>query len=229
MGALFGRQSFRLGLLPVARLVARFEAQQTKPPSQATSLIRVFLTMLVALLSLNPIANMLSREQRMNASFDPLHLVNTYGAFGSVGRVRHEVVLEGTSDRVLGPNTVWREYEFPCKPGDVSRAPCLITPFHHRLDWQMWFAALSNYEREPWIVSLVYHLLRGDREVLGLLRKNPFPSTPPRYVRARLYEYHFTHFGEPGYWSRKSLGEYLRPLTLEDPELSAYLDHFGWR
>ncbi|MCO6752644.1 lipase maturation factor family protein, partial [Streptomyces sp. IpFD-1.1] len=36
-------------------------------------------------LSGRPVRNMLSRRQAMNRSFDPLHLVNTYGAFGTVG------------------------------------------------------------------------------------------------------------------------------------------------
>ena len=34
----------------------------------------------------------------MNASFEPLHLVNTYGAFGSITRERYEIVIEGTND-----------------------------------------------------------------------------------------------------------------------------------
>ena len=39
---------------------------------------------------------MASPGQAMNASFNPFHLVNTYGAFGSVGRERYEVIVEGT-------------------------------------------------------------------------------------------------------------------------------------
>ncbi len=215
-------------LLP-HRVVERLGPAMPRPVTPGYVMgIRVFLVLLVSLLSLGPIANMLSARQRMNASFDPLHLVNTYGAFGSVGKVRHEVVLEGTLDTQLGPHTEWREYEFPCKPGNVNRAPCLITPFHRRLDWQMWFAALSDYQHQPWIVSLVYHLLRGDESVLGLLARNPFPEHPPRTIRARLYEYHFTRFGEPGWWSRKLVGEYLKPLSLKDQEFLGFLQRFGW-
>ncbi len=73
-------------------------------------------TALVVALSVRPARNLLSRRQVMNRSFDPLHLVNTYGAFGTVGRVRHEVVVEGTDEPTARPDTVWREYGFRGSP-----------------------------------------------------------------------------------------------------------------
>ncbi len=54
---------------------------------------------LVAFLSIQPVLNIFSPHQIMNTSFDPLDLVNTYGAFGSVGKERYNVVFEGTDDR----------------------------------------------------------------------------------------------------------------------------------
>jgi hypothetical protein len=165
----------------------------------------------------------------MNASFDPLGLVNTYGAFGSVGRVRHEVVIEGTLSAIPDEHAEWREYEFPCKPGDVRRAPCLITPYHYRLDWQLWFAALSSAEQEPWIVHLCYKLLKGDRSIESLISKNPFPERPPRYVRALFYRYRFAPLGKKGaYWERELVDEYLRPLWLEHGEFRRFLAKHGW-
>ena len=107
--------------------------------------VLVVLTTVIVLLSITPTFNLLSPQQKMNASFDPLHLVNTYGAFGSITKTRREVVLEGTSDTVIGPQTVWKEYEFKCKPGDVRRAPCIVSPYHYKIDWQMWFAAMNTY------------------------------------------------------------------------------------
>ncbi len=104
---------------------------------------------LLLALSHAPVRNMLSRRQVMNRSFDPLHLVNTYGAFGTVGRVRHEVVLEGTADEVPREDSDWREYEFKGKPGDPKRWPRQYAPYHLRLDWLMWFAALSPLTRAP--------------------------------------------------------------------------------
>ncbi len=214
-----------------ARVRARLEElTRSKPkPSRARVVTVWAFVTVVAFLSLDPIVNLLSPRQRMNASFDPFDLVNTYGAFGSVGRERFEVVLEGTSSPVLGPDVVWREYEFPCKPGDPARRPCLITPYHYRLDWQLWFAALSDFRSEPWILNLAYKLLRGDPTVKPLLAVDPFPNAPPRFVRARLYRYRFTSSRASGaWWERELVGEYLRPLSLEHREFRSVLKSRGW-
>jgi hypothetical protein len=194
-------------------------------PSRAQRAAAVALAVLVAALSVNPVANLLSRRQAMNRSFDPLHLVNTYGAFGTVGRERDEIVLEGTSDPHPGPDTVWRAYEFPCKPGDPARRPCIVSPYHYRLDWQLWFAAMSTIGREPWLVRLVWKLLRGDADVKPLLAYDPFPDAPPRFVRAQLWRYRFTRpgDGDPDWWHRTWTREYMRPVSLDDPELRRFV------
>lgn len=175
-------------------------------------------TVLVVVLSYWPARNLVGRHQLMNASFNNWHLVNTYGAFGSVTRVRHEVVVEGTSDRVPGPGSVWREYEFKSKPGDCWRWPRQFAPYHLRLDWLMWFAALSPSYAEPWFGAFVERLLCNDRATLKLLRHNPFPDTPPQAVRARLYRYRFTTWRERretgAWWERSLVGDYLPPMTL---------------
>jgi hypothetical protein len=213
------------------RLVARSRRLQEAPrPNAPRFWVVAALTALVGVLSIAPVMNLLSRRQAMNTSYDPLHLVNSYGAFGSIGKQRDEVIIEGTSAVRLGPDTQWQEYEFKCKPGDVRRRPCLITPFHYRLDWQMWFAALSNFDDEPWIVHLVYKLLRNDPGALSLLEKNPFSSAPPAHIRAARYRYRFTRFGEAdgAWWRRERLGEYLPPLSLKNPELIGYLREQGF-
>jgi hypothetical protein len=90
------------------------------------------------------VLNLISSKQVMNTSFEPFRLVNTYGAFGSITKERHEVIFKGTkSENLSDPNIKWLEYEFKCKPGNVKRRPCFITPFHYRLDWLMWFAAFQ--------------------------------------------------------------------------------------
>ncbi|XP_033022764.1 lipase maturation factor 1 isoform X2 [Lacerta agilis] len=99
---------------------------------------------LIAFLSVPVVINLLSSRQVMNTSFNPLRIVNTYGAFGSITKDRTEVIIQGTSS--LDPNdpaAIWEEYEFKCKPGDLHRRPCLISPYHYRLDWLMWFAAFQ--------------------------------------------------------------------------------------
>ncbi|MGW5456852.1 lipase maturation factor family protein [Nocardia sp. NPDC003979] len=174
---------------------------------------------LVVVASYRPVRNMLSPNQQMNASFDPLHLVNTYGAFGSIGRTRYEIVLEGTDDTHLTDDTVWREYAFKGKPGDPRRMPRQFAPYHLRLDWLMWFAAISPAYARSWALPLAARLLRNDPDTLRLLGPNPFPDAPPHYVRAHLYEYEFSTpaelFGQRIWWRRTLIGEFLPPLTRE--------------
>ncbi len=187
----------------------------------------------VALLSIRPAINLVSSRQLMNASFEPLHLVNTYGAFGSVGRVRDEVIVEGTSDATPSESADWRAYEFKGKPGDPSRMPPQIAPYHLRLDWQMWFAAMSNYTEEPWFVNFAAKLLAGDHAILSLLRKNPFPQAPPNYVRARLYRYRFTTAEERertgAWWHRELEGDWFPAVSLDTPGFAKLLRDEGWK
>ena len=173
---------------------------------------------LVLVLSRHPVRNMLSRRQAMNASFNPWHLVNTYGAFGSVSRDRYEVVIEGTGDP--RGETGWQEYEFRGKPGDPRRRPRQFAPYHLRLDWLMWFAALSPGYAQTWFPRLMSRLLEGDRDTLRLLRHNPFPDDPPAVLRARFYRYRFTTWEERrrdgAWWHREPAGEFMRPVTQAD-------------
>jgi Lipase maturation factor len=189
-------------------------------PSWYQALVIAYAVTVVAL-SYRPARNLLSRRQLMNASFDPFHLVNTYGAFGSISRRRYELVIEGTADPVPGPGTRWAEYEFQGKPGDPRRRPPLVAPYHLRLDWLMWFAALSPAYAEPWLSRLVVALLAGDPAVLRLLRVNPFPGRPPARVRVSRYEYRFTTWRERretgAWWKRTPAGVYLGPVSRRGP------------
>jgi hypothetical protein len=187
-------------------------------PSRGRNIVSIALALVIGVLSLNPITNLLSPRQAMNASFDPFNLVNTYGAFGSVSRERYEVIIEGTDATTLDEHSVWKEYELPCKPGRVDRRPCWITPYHCRLDWQLWFVPLSpNYQRR-WFLSLSYSLLRGNRAVLALFAENPFPERPPHFIRASFYRYEFARRGSRDTWRRSRTGQYLAPVSLQDPE-----------
>lgn len=179
----------------------------------------IALAALVAVLSWLPVRNLVSRGQRMNLSFNRFHFVGTYGAFGHITRERNEIVLEGTDDDVPTANSTWKAYELKGKPGDPARRPPQIAPYHLRLDWLMWFAAMGPPARHPWLVTVVQRLLAGDGPTLRLLRHNPFPDRPPRYVRARLYRYRFTTREERrrtgAWWERTLLGPYLPPLRLD--------------
>ena len=68
----------------------------------------------------------------------PLRSFNGYGLFRVMTTQRPEIVIEGSRD-----DQHWTEYEFRYKAGDVRRRPEFVAPYHPRLDWQMWFAALD--------------------------------------------------------------------------------------
>jgi hypothetical protein len=178
----------------------------------------IAVTALIVFLSYRPARNLLSRRQIMNASFDPFHIVGTYGAFGSVTKERYEVVIEGTAEPVLTPQTVWREYEFKGKPGDVRGRPPQVAPYHLRLDWLIWFAAMSSPMYHEWFIPLLGKLLESDRPTLRLLRTDPFAGNPPRFVRALLYLYRFTTPKERretgAWWHRELVGDYVPPVSL---------------
>jgi len=193
------------------------------PPPQLFQALSFGLVALVAAKSVEPVKNLISKQQIMNTSFDPFHLVNTYGAFGSITRDRYEIVLEGTDAAELSEGTEWRPYEFRGKPGDPFRRPPIIAPYHLRLDWLMWFEAMPSRGYSRWFVHLVVKLLQADRQTLSLLLKNPFPHHPPVYVRARYYCY---TFGKDRWWNRELIGDYLPPQSLESDAMKLVLAMF---
>ena len=138
--------------------------------------------------------------------------------FGSVTKERYEVVIEGTDDAVLTPQTAWREYEFKGKPTDVRRRPAQIAPYHLRLDWLMWFAALSSPMYQEWFVPFLWKLLEADRPTLRLLARDPFQGKRPRFVRAQYYLYRFTTPAERretgAWWHRELSGIYVPAVKL---------------
>jgi hypothetical protein len=192
------------------------------PPQAAPPLwydgVLIALTLLILVLSYAPARNLMSRRQLMNFSFNPLHLVNAYGAFGSITRVRNEIIVEGTTSSELGPDASWTEYEFKGKPGDPKRIPPQVAPYHLRLDWLMWFAAMSSPRQHPWFIAFLVKLLENDRRTLKLLRRNPFAQASPTFVRARLFRYRFSTPRElretRNWWTRDLVGDYVPPIRL---------------
>jgi predicted DCC family thiol-disulfide oxidoreductase YuxK len=148
-------------------------------------------------------------------SVAPFEIINSYGLFAVMTTTRPEIVIEGSND-----GATWLAYEFKYKPGDLTRRPAWVAPHQPRLDWQMWFAALGNYQSDPWIVRFMARLLKGSPEVLGLLGHNPFPEGPPHYVRAMLYQYRFTNSTErrstDDWWSRELKGVYVPVVSLRN-------------
>jgi len=201
-----------------ARSRERAASLEQHRPSRARLVCIWALVVVTGCLSVEPALNLLSPRQAMNAAFDPFDLVNTYGAFGSVSRERYEVIIEGTAATSVDENTVWQAYELPCKPGRLDRGPCLVTPYHYRLDWQLWFVPLAPERNRRWFLSLAHKLLRGDTRVLALFAENPFPGRPPRFLRATFYRYRFAPLGSHDAWQRSPAGQYLPPVSLADFE-----------
>ncbi|EJK50020.1 hypothetical protein THAOC_31048 [Thalassiosira oceanica] len=183
---------------------------ETSPLSPRSTFVRRTVSMtffaLMAKLNVNVVRNLLSRRQLMNASFDPLRLANSYGAFGVVSEERHELIISSAQD-VTGP---WREYEFKIKPGNVARTPRFISPYHHRLDWQMWISSqIGGIERSPWMYSFLLKLLKQEEDVVSLLASDPWSGDKigPKYIQVEKFRYKFAKTDR--YWEREKTGRYF--------------------
>jgi len=189
-----------------------------------------FVTAVIGILSLKPIVNMLSPGQVMNTSFDALDLVNTYGAFGTVGMERLNVVFEGTMSNDTTDKADWKPYIYKGLPVALDKQPPQVAPYQSRLDWQMWFAAMSTPDEYTWTYNLVWKLLHNDPRVVSLFASNPFPDRPPRYVRAVLYRYVFAEADNPEglWWNRERIDIWIPALSAHDTILIDYLKRKGW-
>jgi hypothetical protein len=189
-----------------------------------TSVLLPF-ALVILILSWSPALNLLAADQAMNTSYDQWHLVNSYGAFGSIGKRRFEVVIKGTQDETITEHTVWKEYEFFCAPGDVTRRPCWITPYHYHLDWQIWFSGMRPELQEEWLFRLVVRLLENNKLIGDLFAEKPFGVQPPKYIKMDLYHYEFAKWQNwPAvWWERKLVKEYMPPISLQTPMAQKYL------
>jgi hypothetical protein len=144
----------------------------------------------------------------------PFRISNSYGVFAVMTAERPEIIIEGSND-----GKDWQAYEFRFKPGDLKRRPEFVEPHQPRLDWQMWFAALSTWQRNRWFIYLCRRILEGSPEVLRLLKTNPFPGAPPKYLRATVYNYTFTTPEERkahgAWWNRELRRPYCPAMSLE--------------
>jgi predicted DCC family thiol-disulfide oxidoreductase YuxK len=201
----------------LARLPLRRRSVRTRPGAVLA------IALVVIVLSAMELSGMLfefSPEplNRITGVAAPFGIVNTYGLFAVMTTSRPEIIVQGSNDGIR-----WLDYEFPFKPGDPRKPPRWAAPHQPRLDWQMWFAALSGYRGAPWFGNFLVRLLQGPPEVAGLLARNPFSQAPPKYVRALLFDYSFTDFatrratGES--WRRVPRGLYFRQISLDDVQM----------
>ncbi|WP_114855131.1 lipase maturation factor family protein [Brachybacterium sp. YJGR34] len=196
---------------PVPGPLAGAPAAAGDPSPLWWHLLILLVTAVLIVLSGKPLRNLFSSHQLMNASFNRFHLVNAYGAFGSMTRRRLELIIEGTlaEDPAAAGEGEWRPYEFRGKPGDPCRRPRQIAPYHRRLDWQMWFLALRPGAQD-WFVALLERIHDGDPAIRRLLRVDPFDGVAPTAVRVRCCEYRYASPQERRengrWWTREDLG-----------------------
>jgi len=206
---------FLLDDAALSKLRLRIRSVRIKPA------VAVTVAVIIVILSVSELWGMFFGSQEGNDLVRlaaPFGIVNTYGLFAVMTTTRPEIIVQGSNDR-----RTWLDYEFKYKPGDLRRAPRWVAPYQPRLDWQMWFAALSGPRGAPWFDNFMVRLLQGSPEVRGLLANDPFRGAAPRFVRALLFNYRFTDFStrrETGdWWTRRARGMYFPEISLEDMRL----------
>jgi len=197
---------------------------------------------LVTSLSVPVVSNLLQisgKHQAMNASFHSLRLVNTYGAFGSVGEKRYEAIISVSND---GRN--WTEIEFPCKPGSIQRRPCFCAPYHYRLDWNIWFIGFKPHQsmlqrRENWLFRLIQKILTDEEESsrpwMALLDASSVESLQqsPKFAKVDMYHYemagslwviaaNWLEGKAPVWWKRRYEEPLIKPVTVDPSGHLAY-------
>ena len=144
-------------------------------------------------------------------ALDPFRVANSYGLFGRMTWARYEIEFQGSND-----GTNWTAYPFRYKPQDVREAPGIYAPYQPRFDWNLWFASLSYWRENPFVIRTEQTLLENDADVLALFRSNPFPQAPPMKVRAVLWQYWFTDLATKrstgDWWRREDKGLYAPAL-----------------
>ena len=216
---LTGNYTF-FNLLTIALCLFAFDSRESAKPSGRA--VVAVVASLILTVSAGHLWSMLAGQppsvvRNIERAVQPFEIVNSYGLFAVMTTTRPEVMVEGSDDAVT-----WKEYPFAYQPQRLDCAPRWVAPYQPRLDWQMWFAALSDYQSNPWFAGFLERLLEGSPDVLGLLAANPFPDHPPRYVRAPLYEYHFTDWATRRrtgqWWTREWKALYAPVVSLTRPQ-----------
>lgn len=207
-------------LLISNKFLSTFISPQSIPVVNESYILDIILSGVGAIFILLQIVRLwhqFAPSRRLNAILNcvsPFCLANRYTIFARMTTERFEVVVEGSEDGIT-----WKEYLFKYKPSELSRRPRRCSPYQPRLDWQIWFLPFRDYYEENWFQQFLYHLLMGTPEVISLLRHNPFPTHPPKFVRSHLYEYEFSSFQEKKHfgtwWKRTLINSYSPTMSLK--------------
>ncbi|MBP9854813.1 MAG: lipase maturation factor family protein [Candidatus Omnitrophica bacterium] len=197
----------------------QFQFKNTKLSRMKDTICQVVVGILITMTFLNFIeikSNLPPKVAQGMKILRPFLINNNYGLFANMTTQRLEIIVEGSND-----GNDWKAYEFKFKPGNVFRAPIQVAPHQPRLDWQMWFAALTpDYTYTPWFSNFLKRLLEGEKSVLNLLFIDPFSDKPPKYIRAKIYNYEFTtnkmFEKSKEYWTRKENGFFAPVIQLNE-------------
>jgi hypothetical protein len=214
----------------------KFKTRSITPPARRPVIIKLSATapafLVMLLLNIQIVLNDLHRAplpflkadatpawlDRFQGALAPLHLASGYGLFRTMTTDRPEIIFEGSRDGLA-----WHAYDFVWKVDQLDARPQFVAPHQPRVAWQFWFAALErqfSYQSRNagWMEALVIKLLEGDSEIDRLIKYNPFPDNPPKFIRARLFLYEFTSREERtqtgDWWKRKASGMYIAPVSL---------------
>jgi hypothetical protein len=150
----------------------------------------------------------------------PLHIADRYGVFAVMTTERPEIIFEGSND-----GKSWMPYELQNKPDNPNRAPPWVAPHMPRLSWRLWFAGMGPPAASPWVLPLIEKMLTNSPSVVSFFEHNPFPNQPPKYIRALVYDYHFTDDQQRrksgAWWRRDNQRTWLPPLMMRDGTLQS--------
>lgn len=150
-----------------------------------------------------------NRETDWLSSLKRYRILSSYGLFAVMTSERYELILMGSRD-----NKNWYPYVFNWKVQSTQTLPDSLGFFLPRVAWQMWFASLGRYEsNQSWLDPILLGIFEKNEAILGLFSHNPFPNSPPYYLKIDRYNYRYTNIEEKMrtgyYWTREKLDVYL--------------------
>ena len=149
-------------------------------------------------------------------ALEPFRIANKYGLFAVMTRSRYEIEFQGSDD-----SQDWVAYPFRYKPQLLNQPPGIYAPYQPRFEWNLWFASLGSWRESRFVVWTEERLLKNEADVLALFVRNPFADSPPRQVRAVIYQYWFTDIKtkrETGNWWRRDLLGVYAPILEREPD-----------
>eukprot|EP00300_Choanocystis_sp_HF-7_P020830 c20686_g1_i1.p1 GENE.c20686_g1_i1~~c20686_g1_i1.p1 ORF type:complete len:562 (+),score=127.00 c20686_g1_i1:286-1971(+) len=113
-------------------------------------------------------------------------------------------------------NVTWKTLDFKNLPGTLDRRPYFNSPYHYRLDWEVWIHTTARMEGRQgqlavpdFVQRFISKILAGDTDAAGLVGtpvEALFTETlnrPPTAISAKYYRYHFSNTGETAWWQRE--------------------------